>query len=1290
MDNHQNLAYSTIATAPSPALSGTSATVTAGHGSRFPAGSFNATIWPSGEIPTPANAEIVRVTSRAGDVLTIQRAQEGTAAVAILVGYQIAATVTAKVFTDIEAALVSHVFSGNTAGVLATVSSGSLVLAGGNNITLSQNGNSVTVSGASIPAQTVQTQNLVSVQGSTGAISFANSNGITIGGNASTLTLSHNGLTSQSNQAFSAQGGSSAFQTIVFANSNGVSFTNTNGSLAASVATNYAASDHSHGNPTLALTNLSGTTASNSAGLTLSLSAAAPGGGGAFTAGVSGGNTSGDSGTVTDRVVFAGGNNITLSGSTNGGSMTITISGANAGGAQTGISGVQVSDATYTSGTVTFRNANGMSFGSSGAQGISASYTVPSTVGLISHVNISGGTTSNNLAALTFANGNGVSFGLDGSTLTGSVHTSYAASNHSHGNPTLALTNLSGTTASNSAGLTLSLSAGSQSHQTVGLYASSNTTLTSSGTVDARSMTFRGVGAVSLGVSASEVLISIPQTSSLLATGIVSLSDNGSTISIGVGPATAYAVSNTTQGTSGSFDLRSVSFHGAGGVSVGVSNGSIVVSGATGGGGGGTFSAGVSNVGNTAGATGLTGTQMVFVGTGPISLSQTTGANGGTISINAPATSSLSATGLLSISTNGSTISIGAGPLSFYATSNTTQSSSGTIDGRSITIRGAGVASVGVSNGSIVLSVPSGGGAGDGVNILAAGTQTANTTGTVLFANSNGLTFGMSDSSVITASHNGLTTARASNDAVGLNTALTAGPLAWTVNSSGLSLNAESAAGTSSGFAGNSISGSITHNTAGINISLNHPAWLTTAMQSNAVTLSNIRVSAGTTSNLLSAVTFANGNGVSFGLDAGTVTASHNGLTTAAQSNHSHGDPQLNLTNLSGTTASNSAGFTLSLSAANPGLTTARASTDAIGLNTAQSNVTWTVNSSGLSLDARGYAGTGTAITGGASITLNSGGLSFNGTALAGTGTTFNGANISGSLTQNSAGLALSLSVAAPGAAAENNNIDLLGANTAGNTTASGSTIGWSGLNLTLSGTNASQVVISAPATSSLSATGILSISTNGSTISLGVPGAATRNYFNPQDGYVQVAGQQGNASLHLQPAYLPDVTFDRIAMPVLVTNATNSTGTVTVSFGFAVYTRNAATFSMVDSTSGSAAVTFSGTVNNSTFAGMRLLTIPWSSSFSEAQYYVGIWSRTTSGGANATINQYLVSQVNSVFSGLLGVGSNASVQYTRGLGHFSTTFSTALPSSVGVSDMRGSAAIVLRQPAFYLVNGTF
>jgi len=49
-----------------------------------------------------------------------------------------------------------------------------------------------------------------------------------------------------------------------------------------------------------------------------------------------------------------------------------------------------------------------------------------------------------------------------------------------------------------------------QTNQTVGLYMSSNTYLTSSGTVDARSMTFRGVGVISVGQSAGEVVISAP------------------------------------------------------------------------------------------------------------------------------------------------------------------------------------------------------------------------------------------------------------------------------------------------------------------------------------------------------------------------------------------------------------------------------------------------------------------------------------------------------------------------------------------------------------------------------------------------------------------------------------------------------------------------------------------------------------------------------------------------------------------------------------------------------------
>lgn len=232
-----------------------------------------------------------------------------------------------------------------------------------------------------------------------------------------------------------------------------------------------------------------------------------------------------------------------------------------------------------------------------------------------------------------------------------------------------------------------------------------------------------------------------------------------------------------------------------------------------------------------------------------------------------------------------------------------------------------------------------------------------------------------------------------------------------------------------------------------------------------------VGLAAGTrTATTAGTVLFSNANGISFGLDVvggSVMTGSHNAITTGALSDHSHGNPTLNLTNLSGTTASNSAGFTLSLSAGNY-LTTARASNDAVGLATAKTNVTWTVNSAGISFDAAGYAGTGftstttagtevkaTNNTAGLSMavpvflttaqpvgaylttarasndavglntaqtnvtwTVNSAGISLNAVGYAGTGTTFNGANLSGSITLNSAGLNLSMSAAAPGGGA--------------------------------------------------------------------------------------------------------------------------------------------------------------------------------------------------------------------------------------------------------------------------------
>lgn len=105
MDAHKNFAYSLVATAPSPANSGTSLVVTAGTGTKFPAVPFNAVVWQTGVLATTANSEIVRVTAISTDTLTIVRntnTEPNNQVRSIVIGDQIAATVTAKTLTDIE------------------------------------------------------------------------------------------------------------------------------------------------------------------------------------------------------------------------------------------------------------------------------------------------------------------------------------------------------------------------------------------------------------------------------------------------------------------------------------------------------------------------------------------------------------------------------------------------------------------------------------------------------------------------------------------------------------------------------------------------------------------------------------------------------------------------------------------------------------------------------------------------------------------------------------------------------------------------------------------------------------------------------------------------------------------------------------------------------------------------------------------------------------------------------------------------------------------------------------
>lgn len=87
MDARKNFAFGTLAAGITSAA--TSLSVGAGEGARFPAVPFNAVIWQTTDYGSPADAyhaghaEIVRVTAVATDTLTIVRAQESTAAVAL-------------------------------------------------------------------------------------------------------------------------------------------------------------------------------------------------------------------------------------------------------------------------------------------------------------------------------------------------------------------------------------------------------------------------------------------------------------------------------------------------------------------------------------------------------------------------------------------------------------------------------------------------------------------------------------------------------------------------------------------------------------------------------------------------------------------------------------------------------------------------------------------------------------------------------------------------------------------------------------------------------------------------------------------------------------------------------------------------------------------------------------------------------------------------------------------------------------------------------------------------------
>ena len=428
---------------------------------------------------------------------------------------------------------------------------------------------------------------------------FLNSNNVTFG-------LSGDIYTASAAINVSASGGSALVSAITFDNSNNVTFGYDGTNITASIATTYAGTGIT--TATTAGTAVVGTL--NTSGLSLGIPAyltTAAVSGAISALNISAGSTSSNVGAVTfsngSGVTFGyDGTNVTASVQTNyqtpgaylttaqpvgvyagtgftstttGGTnivATLNTSGLSMGipaylttAAAAGLSNIKVSAGTLSAlrSDITFANSNSVSFGLNSLGVITASVNPDPAI------QISAGTTSTERQDFTFINSNNITFGLGTGASAGHITASFADGDTWAGTNTSVVTtagsdlsfavNTSGmtiaypkwlTTAAAGGGVAISNSQSLFSTGTVGFSAGGGAiTIAGSTSVGGQSLMFSvpqtssvvGSGMISIGTAGSTINISAPNTSSIVGAGVISISTNVSTISI-LAPATSSIV----------------------------------------------------------------------------------------------------------------------------------------------------------------------------------------------------------------------------------------------------------------------------------------------------------------------------------------------------------------------------------------------------------------------------------------------------------------------------------------------------------------------------------------------------------------------------------------------------------------------------------------------------------------------------------------------------------------------------------------------------------------------------
>lgn len=1154
------------------------------------------------------------------------------------------------------------------------------------------------------------------------SIIFSNSNGVAFGLNGSVVTASYT---------------QAAQSSLIFSNTNGITFGTNAGTLTASVATNYQSQGAylTTAQPIGAYL----TTAMLSNASTLS------------NINVSIGTTSSN----LSQIVFSNVNNISFG--INGGTITGTAS----------FSQSVQTQGTFPGSTV-FSNSNGVSFGLVGStitatvatnyqsQGAYLTTAMQSNAAVLSNINVSAGTLSRNISNLIFSNSNNLSFGFDGTVLTGS------AAGFTQSVQTNNLVTLQGSTGpivfSNSNGVS---------------FGGNNGTITASVNAGAQtSVVFSNFNGVTFGLAGSTLTASVKtdyqsSNANYLTTAqpvgaylTTAMLSNASTLS------NIYISAGTTQS-----NLSALVFSNSNNVSFGL-NGSVVTGTAS-------FNQSVQTQGTFPGATVFSNSNGVTFGlvgsTITASVSQSVQTQG-----TFPGATVFSNSNGVSFGLNGSTVT--ATVATNYQSSNanylTSQSnqafsaSGGSSAFQTLNFANSNGFTFSNTNGSVIGSytVPSIVGLLTGINV--SGGTTSNNLSAITFSNVNGVSFGL-NGSVLTASVAAAGGAQTGVSGISAGTTIMTSGTAVFSNSNGITF----------GLNGNTITATVATNYQ------SQGAYLTTAMLSNAVTLSNINISAGSTSGNLSALTFTNANGVTFQLNGGVVSAS---VATNYQSQGAY-------------------------------LTTAALSQNTsnyAGINSAVTGASLTVNTSGISLNLPPYittqSGQAFSAPGGSStfqtlVFANSNGVSWsnsNGSVVGSVQTNYQsqGAYLTTAMASNAAtvfsnsnnvsfGLAGSTVTATASFAQSNQNISLYAVgNTTGNSStvlnanslvfsqAGGATFGFSAGSIILSdatgggggitninvsagttsgnlsnlifsnlngvsfglngstitasaagggggggvaisasdsvftsgtisfnnsgaltiGTGAQAINFSVPATSVLSASGGIILSTNGNTISIGGPQMATLSRWEYPEGFFTSVGVLSQGTLLInhfyQPFYVTGTAMKIGGSMSAATNTSITTASANINLWMGIYTLSGSTLSLASS--GSANNGFQWSVSNSSTANssvnsMRQLTVPMDINMTPGEYWAAavVSSQTTYTSYVFTLYGYSGIAAAAGAAVLTPIGLNTSANRDAMLfqGLYTAGISSGPQSLIG-SNINNTAASAAMRANFYfaMYNGTY